>query len=277
MARVIDNFDALPCGKCGYDLRATAMHADCPECGTPVRYTRAGFRVEGDCLVVYANARLPARCFRTNMTGAECEREGFLGTAIPVLIHPWAQRVYLPVRSIAGRVAEFGVPLVIVVGLPLAMGTFRPIYMWLILALFIVVGIITGIVQWIVCKRVRLNVFANFVGQLREFAWYVATLLACIATFMLTGGVLTWLRVWQIPFSTYGILAIMLGVPVSVVLFVLIRRPTLYAVKYRDGEFWIKGCCPAYLRTCEIERQRILDEAMARNESTPMANASTPK
>ncbi len=56
----------VPCARCGYDLRATAMGGTCPECGLPVVAGRSGFYVDGKYLVARSEVELPGRCVKTN-------------------------------------------------------------------------------------------------------------------------------------------------------------------------------------------------------------------
>ena len=54
------------CIKCGYDLRATPLGGTCPECGLPVKASKARIRVEDGKLIIQDGAVLPPRCIKTN-------------------------------------------------------------------------------------------------------------------------------------------------------------------------------------------------------------------
>lgn len=226
---------AVPCWRCGYDLRATAVHSTCPECGEPVRESTQYLAVEGDVLVVTQRMLIPRLCIKT---GQPVHGNGRTD-------HSWWKTLLL-------FAVQFGVPYWMFVLWLYAAGAWSgEVALFLCALAFLSV-------PGVVAVRVNLLPYALSRVHVSSTGW-ISELKATASRHwlrLLASGIAASILVYlTIPLSNQplGIMRILAATTVPllavVAVYVLHLRPFHFETR-PSGAIELHGCCAAYLQCC---------------------------
>lgn len=277
--------DAIPCRKCGYDLRGTALDAPCPECGEPAINTKVPYRVDGDCLVVRTRAKLPRRCALTDpdtLVEIEPGRVGTLRRWCRIL---WPSEYTLVVPSRRVRWSVWSVVLGLIALLVLVKffdggGDDYEMYVGITLSVCFVVLPVVGIAALAKLEpRCKVAIGISVGAELRRAAFGAMVIAGCFFVGLLVSLAYLYMRSpWADEHGIWGF-GVLVGIVLTIICMSCFGR-IFRAAKHIDGEFWITGCSRSYLDHCLAERARVFAEAGVTdpitNDAATRAPASSP-